>query len=178
MTDAVVQYQIGTSQPDPIHIAAHFLRPSTFSPFEVRVTPIKSGSQNSNLSVEFVQKVRDMGLIDDCGAQTPQGKVNIMAHVIVGTLSDLATLLDDDDAIAATVLPPHPLAARTPFRQHPSIPVTDPVSPVFNFRDVLRCSVDRQIQSRYLSKLQQPPPVDNDYIAFDSGRCEYSCDSL
>lgn len=97
--------------------------------------------------------------------------MNVTAHVVVGALQDLATLLADNDKIAATVLPPHPLAARTPFRQHPSMPVTDLVAPVFNFKNVLRCSVDRQIQSRYLSKLQQPPPVDNDYIAFDSGRC-------
>lgn len=99
--------------------------------------------------------------------------MNVTAHVVVGTLRDLATLLDDKDPIAATVLPPHPLAARIPFRQHPSTPVTDPVAPVFNFKDVLRCSVDREIQARYLAKLQQPPPVENDHIAFDSGRCQY-----
>src|ERR1700712_2047352 len=65
MTDAVVQHQAGSKQPDPIHVSAHFLRPSSFGALEVRVSVIKNGTQNSNLHVELLQNVCKSSLSQD-----------------------------------------------------------------------------------------------------------------
>lgn len=58
VTEALIHHQAGTSQPDPIHLAAHFLRPSLFDQdYELHVNIVKRGSQFTNILAEFIQKV-------------------------------------------------------------------------------------------------------------------------
>jgi hypothetical protein len=55
--DAVVRNQAESSQPDPIHISAHYLEPSTPGVVEVRIRKHRAGRRYSNITADLYQKV-------------------------------------------------------------------------------------------------------------------------
>jgi hypothetical protein len=57
IVDAVVQNQRDTSQPDPIHISAHYLEPSMPGKVEVRIKELRPGRRYSNITADLYQKV-------------------------------------------------------------------------------------------------------------------------
>ncbi|TFK24367.1 hypothetical protein FA15DRAFT_619368 [Coprinopsis marcescibilis] len=97
--EACIQHQVSTSHVDPLHISAHFLRPTTPSaPFVVRVKTLKAGKGFTNLTADFVQ----------------QDGLRITAHAIFGVNSP------SDDAQGITLKAPSPYARRVPIYSHPS----------------------------------------------------------
>lgn len=56
--ESAMHRQESTPHPDPIHVTAHFLRPSAVGPFEVHVRTIKGGKGFMNIGADFIQKVR------------------------------------------------------------------------------------------------------------------------
>ncbi|KAF9444333.1 hypothetical protein P691DRAFT_712009 [Macrolepiota fuliginosa MF-IS2] len=56
LVDAVINFQSTTPHKDPIHVTAHFLRPSAVGNFEIRVRVLKSGKGFTNLTAELFQK--------------------------------------------------------------------------------------------------------------------------
>jgi acyl-CoA thioesterase len=54
-----MQHQAQTSHVDPLHVSAHFLRPSSSKvPFAVNVAVLKVGKSFTNLKADLVQEVR------------------------------------------------------------------------------------------------------------------------
>ena len=56
--DAVLQNQANSSQPDPIHVSAHYLEPSSPGAVEVRIREQRVGRRSSNITADLYQKVR------------------------------------------------------------------------------------------------------------------------
>jgi len=139
--EAVIHSQSRTNQPDPIHLSAHFLLPSRPEEYEVRIREHRIGRRFSNITADFYQN----------------GQMNITTHIIVGTLVDLSALtVKSADKSTPTILPPHPYAARTPFRQHTSVSLDTRLPPKLSFRSQIRSSDDRTIQERYHAQSKVP----------------------
>ncbi|KAJ3570094.1 hypothetical protein NP233_g4623 [Leucocoprinus birnbaumii] len=56
LVEAAMKFQSATTQKDPIHVTAHYLRPSTAGAFEIHVRAVKAGKGFTNLAVDLVQK--------------------------------------------------------------------------------------------------------------------------
>ena len=58
--DSATQFQSPSSSThkDPLHVTAHFLRPVSIGPVEIRVRRLRTGQGFTNLTAELVQGVR------------------------------------------------------------------------------------------------------------------------
>ncbi|KAF9515539.1 hypothetical protein BS47DRAFT_1341917 [Hydnum rufescens UP504] len=135
--EAVIHSQSTTGQPDPIHLSSHFLAASRPGAYEIRISRVRTGRQFSNLIAHFFQN----------------NQINITSHVIVGTL---APAVMTNDRSCLTIIPPHPFAIRTPFRQHPSMSDPDQLPSILAFRSQLRASFDRIVEERSHAKANAP----------------------
>ena len=61
IVDAVISMHFWTSQPDPIHILAHYLQACLAGPFEVEIR--KKGRSHSNIAADLYQDVSPMNLL-------------------------------------------------------------------------------------------------------------------
>lgn len=57
IVEAAMRFQSMTTQKDPIHVTAHYLRPSAVGIFEIHVRTIKSGEGFTNIAADLFQKV-------------------------------------------------------------------------------------------------------------------------
>ena len=55
--EAVTKNQCGSPHPDPIHLTAHFIRPTSVGEFEVHIRVVKKGKGFVNLTANLVQRV-------------------------------------------------------------------------------------------------------------------------
>ena len=55
--EAIIQFQAGTDQPDPIHLTAHFMKPTSPGRCEVRIRVLRTGKGFRNLTATVVQNV-------------------------------------------------------------------------------------------------------------------------
>ncbi|KAF8158188.1 thioesterase-like superfamily-domain-containing protein [Crassisporium funariophilum] len=122
--EACIQFQSSTTHLDPIHVTAHYLRPTFIAPFTVCVRPIKTGSGFTNLSAELLQ----------------QGKVKIMAHVIFGTNAPHVR-----DKVNLNLNPPSPYARRHPLYTHPSEAIVLPLRHTWKFHPHVKWTEERDI---------------------------------
>lgn len=60
MLQACIEHQSSTKHLDPIHVTAHFMRSAVVGEFEVHIRVLKSGRGFTNLSVQFMQQVRNL----------------------------------------------------------------------------------------------------------------------
>jgi hypothetical protein len=93
--------------------------------------------------------------------------MNITSHVIVGTLPGPEAIAADRSS--PTIVPPHPSATRTPFRQHPSIAPSFPLPGKLTFTSGLKWSVDEIVEERYLAQAINPLESNG---GFDSAECQ------
>ncbi|KAF8310096.1 hypothetical protein DL93DRAFT_2084858 [Clavulina sp. PMI_390] len=66
--------------------------------------------------------------------------MNVTTHMIVGTLPDITNL--KLDRATPTILPPHPIATRIPFRTHTAISKYTPKPTKLTFRSAIERSAD------------------------------------
>jgi len=174
IVDAVVRNQADSSQPDPIHISAHYLEPSMPGTVEVRIKEQRSGRRYSNITADLYQKVRvcfavKRGLPPTI--RSPQGKLSITTHIIVGILPDPANV--SKDRSMPTILPPHPYSTRIPFRTHPATAKIAKKPEKLAFRRSFDLARDEIISLRQIRKGENPEESDG---GFDNATCAYvSC---
>ncbi|TFY55667.1 hypothetical protein EVG20_g9233 [Dentipellis fragilis] len=101
IVEACVQHQASTKLPDPLHVTAHYLKPTAIGPLEVHVRMLKSGQTLCNITAELIQN----------------GTTKVTTQSVFGNMDPAAA---PPSEIAMTLEPPSPLARVTPFHTHPS----------------------------------------------------------
>jgi Acyl-CoA thioesterase N-terminal domain len=166
--EAVIHSQSTTGQPDPIHLSSHFLAASRPGAYEIRISRVRTGRQFSNLIAHFFQNVSQTAILGVLWYLPPsKDQITITSHVIVGTL---VPAVMTNDRSCQTIIPPHPFAIRTPFRQHPSISDPDQLPSILAFRSQLRASFDRIVEERSHAKAIAPQEGNG---CFDYGACQF-----
>ena len=146
LLEACIQYQSATPHLDPIHITAHFLRPTVAAPFTVHVRTIKTGSGFTNLTAELLQEVRCISnyfLVHQLMRCITKNTVKIMAHTIFGV-----NALHPEDKARLTLEPPSPWARRHPLYTHPSQCELKPMRDAWKFRQHVQWTEDQQVRAR------------------------------
>ncbi|KAJ2927492.1 hypothetical protein H1R20_g9608, partial [Candolleomyces eurysporus] len=121
-----IQHQASTPHVDPLHISAHFLRPTNSQvPFKVYVQTVKTGKGFSNLVAEFRQ----------------EDSVRITSHAIFGVNGPT------DDMPDLTLKPPSSYARRHPLYLHPSEGERHPMRNLWNFHKHIAWAYDDKLTS-------------------------------
>lgn len=131
IVDALIHHQAGTNQPDPIHLSTHYLEPNKPAACEIVIRVQRTGRRYSNLTADLYQN----------------GRMNVTSHVIVGNLPDPANLTVNP--AVPSLLPPHPLAPRTPFRTHPSVAKLTKKPKKLTFRFAFDYAIDPAVAERH-----------------------------
>lgn len=166
--DAVVRNQAESSHPDPIHISAHYLEPSSPGTVEIWIKEQRTGRRFWNLTADLYQEVSTFRPHKRFLPSTipQQGKMNVTTHIIVGTLPDPANV--SKDRSMPTILPPHPYATRIPFRTHPRRAKQTEKPAKLTFGRVIELAEDEVINERQIQKGKNPQESDG---GFDSATC-------
>ncbi|QRW06869.1 thioesterase family protein [Ceratobasidium sp. AG-Ba] len=136
---ACIKHQGTTKHPDPIHLTAHFLLPTTVSEFNVEVEVVRFGSRFTNLLVKWIQ----------------EGEARVMTHMIFGILP--AFDAPPSDKKYEDIPPTHPLYHSMPLPSHPTtLSVMPNVVSNLGFAKHIQYSPDPVIISRNKSKLVAP----------------------
>ncbi|KAG6829516.1 hypothetical protein H0H92_004318 [Tricholoma furcatifolium] len=130
LVDACIQHQSASNHRDPIHVTAHFLRPSAPSKFEIRVRTLRTGRGFTNLTAELHQK----------------GSLIITTHQIFGINSSSSP--DPKYTPGLTLSPPSSYARRIPIYTHPSTAVTRPGRKVWKFDRYVSLTPDPSILAK------------------------------
>ncbi|KAF8125696.1 thioesterase-like superfamily-domain-containing protein [Boletus edulis] len=126
IVETCIQYQSGSSHPDPIHVSAHFLRATHPGPGQVQVKLLKSGKTFTNILAELVQ----------------QGTTRVTAHLLFGDLSPSQPSQEQ-----RILLPPSPYARRLPLYSHPSTVSRDAIVPPWAKKMHVRMAADAVLLS-------------------------------
>jgi len=121
IVEACIQHQSRSSHADPVHVSAHFLRPTNIGVGQVKVKLLKSGKTFTNILAELVQ----------------QGTTRITAHLLFGDLSP-----SQPGQGQRILAPPSPYARRVPLYSHPSTVSYDGAAPPWMKKMGTRVSVD------------------------------------
>lgn len=122
-----MRFQSVTTQKDPIHVTAHYLRPSTVGVFEVHVRMIKSGKRFTNLVADLFQK----------------NTLKVTTHMIFGHNGPAV-----GDEVLLTLNPPSPYARRVPLHCHPSEAPKQRKREGWTFKDHIELTEEPKIQDR------------------------------
>lgn len=122
-----MRFQSVTTQKDPIHVTAHYLRPSTVGVFEVHVRMIKSGRRFTNLVADLFQK----------------NTLKVTTHMIFGHNGPAV-----GDEVLLTLNPPSPYARRVPLHCHPSEAPKQRKRGGWTFQDHIELTEEPKIQDR------------------------------
>ncbi|KAF8630933.1 hypothetical protein AX17_005290 [Amanita inopinata Kibby_2008] len=124
IVDSCIQHQSSTAHKDPIHVTAHYLRPTAVGSFEVHVRIVKSGKAFTNLAAELVQK----------------GLTRVTTHIIFGTNAPSPT-----QRTRVTIDPPSSYARHIPLHVHPSKSRPSRLRGVHNFSRHIKTTTDPEI---------------------------------
>ncbi|KXN88086.1 hypothetical protein AN958_07545 [Leucoagaricus sp. SymC.cos] len=133
LVEAAMQYQSTTTQKDPIHVTAHYLRPSTPGAFEIHVRVIKSGRDFTNLAADLFQK----------------NTLKVTTHIIFARNGPAST-----DKALLTLQPPSSYARRIPLHSHPSGALKQEIRYPWGFKDHIEMSEEAEIHAR--NKINHP----------------------
>ncbi|KAA1474691.1 hypothetical protein DENSPDRAFT_804531 [Dentipellis sp. KUC8613] len=128
--EACVQHQASTKLPDPLHVTAHYLKPTSLGPLEVHVRMLKSGQTLCNITAELIQK----------------GTTKVTTQSIFGNMDPAAA---HPSEITMTLEPPSPLARVTPFHTPPSACSPAKVFWGLNFKQHMLNAYDETIAERH-----------------------------
>ncbi|KAA1474689.1 hypothetical protein DENSPDRAFT_841315 [Dentipellis sp. KUC8613] len=128
--EACVQHQASTKLPDPLHVTAHYLKPTAIGPLEVHVRMLKSGQTLCNITAELIQN----------------GTTKVTTQSVFGNMDPAAAPPSD---IAMTLEPPSPLARVTPFRTHASSCTPGKPWSRLNFKHHMTIAFDPSIAERH-----------------------------
>lgn len=140
-----MRFQSVTTQKDPIHVTAHYLRPSTVGVFEVHVRMIKSGRRFTNLVADLFQKVSPAlwRRRKDGSSIAAQNTLKVTTHMIFGHNGPAV-----GDEVLLTLNPPSPYARRVPLHCHPSEAPKQRKRGGWTFQDHIELTEEPKIQDR------------------------------
>ncbi|TFK70943.1 hypothetical protein BDN72DRAFT_887824 [Pluteus cervinus] len=124
--EACIKHQHDTPHQDPIHVTAHYLRPSSPSSFEVHIRIIKVGKGFTNLTAELVQN----------------DVVKVTTHLIFGDNNPNSA---QRKGPPLTILPPSGYARRLPLYEHPSQAKREALRHTWTFHPHVVWAPDQQL---------------------------------
>lgn len=127
IVEAAMRFQSSTTQKDPIHVTAHYLRPSAAGPFEIHVCIIKSGKGFTNIAADLFQK----------------NTLKVTTHMIFGHNGPAP-----GDKALLTLSPPSPYSRRVPLHCHPSRAPKKQVNDRWVFKHHIRWTEEPEIEAR------------------------------
>lgn len=82
--------------------------------------------------------------------------MNVTTHIIVGTLPDPANLSSDPSI--PSIVPPHPYAAKTPFRTHTALskPFSTGKVKKLTFASALALATDDEVKDQLIERSGNP----------------------
>ncbi|KDQ62681.1 hypothetical protein JAAARDRAFT_203757 [Jaapia argillacea MUCL 33604] len=135
-----ITHQKHTPHPTPLHITAHYLRPtSPTTPFCIRVRTLRVGRSVSNIVAELSQS----------------DETKIISHLIFTSPSPSPTSSltpTPISSLTSKLTPPSPYARRIPLHSHPSLSPPTPIPKSWNFAAHISLAEDRSLISASLHK--------------------------